>query len=332
MSSVLLHTLIGLLLTPQFALNPAPVPVFEISIEPAQESSRIVPDSEATLKTPPKEVSPSARLASKDSTVNEESIRRGTSEAENIPVNTKRAQKLPKSPGKAPTQSAPKSTEKVYKKQDIVSKKSSSVVSKKPLDLKLSSAKLLTSDSRATKTVSEEPAQQNTSSPQPPQKPFDRPAGAPALFLGKGGVPDVIPNVRDGDITLLNTKASEYAVFVRRVATRVFSSFSQKGWQVLSPDLIRSLKGPAHVKVTLRKDGQVRSVEILNSSNQGIFDSLLRDSASKGSSDPNPPLGAQNKDGEIVLHYLAMSWVRIDPSPRGPARQQRWLQLQVGMD
>ena len=45
---------------------------------------------------------------------------------------------------------------------------------------------------------------------------------------GPRGSADYLPNVRQGDITLLNTKADRFAPFVRRVGMRVFQTFSME--------------------------------------------------------------------------------------------------------
>src|SRR5690606_20546577 len=64
-------------------------------------------------------------------------------------------------------------------------------------------------------------------------KAFSRPAGSGARFIGASGAPDHLPSLPDGDITLLNTKANQFAVFVRRVATQVFGELRLTGWESL---------------------------------------------------------------------------------------------------
>ena len=53
--------------------------------------------------------------------------------------------------------------------------------------------------------------------------------GTGAKFFGNSGSTDYLPNLPDGDITLLNTKADHFAVFVRRVAARVFAALRSSG-------------------------------------------------------------------------------------------------------
>ena len=62
---------------------------------------------------------------------------------------------------------------------------------------------------------------------------FSRPVGSGARFLGLQGNADFLPNLPDGDITMLNTKANRFAVFVRRVATQVFGQLRTSGWSQL---------------------------------------------------------------------------------------------------
>jgi hypothetical protein len=45
---------------------------------------------------------------------------------------------------------------------------------------------------------------------------------------GQRGTPDYLPDVKQGNFTLLNTKADRFAPFVRRVGMRVFQSFSME--------------------------------------------------------------------------------------------------------
>ena len=45
---------------------------------------------------------------------------------------------------------------------------------------------------------------------------------------GRRGSPDYLPNVRDGNVTMLNAKADRFAPFVRRVGLRVFQAFSME--------------------------------------------------------------------------------------------------------
>ncbi|MFN8642551.1 MAG: hypothetical protein U0802_13190 [Candidatus Binatia bacterium] len=58
------------------------------------------------------------------------------------------------------------------------------------------------------------------------------------------GTLDYLPDVREGDITLLNTKAEMFAPFVRRVAVRVFQNF----WISLKKDLTAPLLADEQVE------------------------------------------------------------------------------------
>jgi hypothetical protein len=68
---------------------------------------------------------------------------------------------------------------------------------------------------------------------QRPQRQLSRRQRRPLHPAGPVGSLDYLPDVREGDITLLNTKAEMFAPFVRRVALRVFQNF----WISLKKDI-----------------------------------------------------------------------------------------------
>ncbi|MCI5066255.1 TonB C-terminal domain-containing protein [bacterium] len=163
-------------------------------------------------------------------------------------------------------------------------------------------------------------------------RPFSRPIGSGARFLGNAGNSDYLPQLPDGDITLLNAKASRYAVFVRRVATQVFSNLRASGWESLSSADIRRMKDFSTVHVVLSPAGELLSISQEGESGSRSFDDVLREAVRAGASDPNPPPGALAADGKIHFIFKAKSWSQVGPSRGGRGiAEHRWLLLSTGL-
>lgn len=162
---------------------------------------------------------------------------------------------------------------------------------------------------------------------------FSRPAGSGAAFLGTAGIPDYLPNLPDGDLTLLNTKANLFAVFVRRVATQVFGQLRSTGWESLSMSDINSIGDFVTVRAVLSRKGELLRVQLEDSSGSRRFDDALQKAVSNGARDPNPPNGAEAPDGNIHFIFKARSWARIGSAARtGAPIERRWLLLGTGLD
>lgn len=130
------------------------------------------------------------------------------------------------------------------------------------------------------------------------------------------GTLDFLPDVREGDITLLNTKAEVFAPFVRRVALRVFQNF----WISLKRDLGGS---------TLPTTEMIEAEAVMDSRGEMILFTIKRRSArislasdrrlqqacNVGFFDRNPPAGARAADGNI--HFVLHTNVQVGPSARG---------------
>ena len=163
-------------------------------------------------------------------------------------------------------------------------------------------------------------------------KAFSRPPGSGAAFLGSGGIRDYLPNLPDGDITLLNEKASTYASFVRRVASQVFSQLRQSGWESISRADIMSISDFTTVTAVLSPHGQLLRVELHDTSGSRRFDEALVVATKAGARDPNPPAGALAADGNIRFIFKARSWSEVWPDPRGFPSERRWLLLATGLE
>lgn len=162
---------------------------------------------------------------------------------------------------------------------------------------------------------------------------FSRPPGSGAAFLGSAGINDHLPNLPDGDITLLNAKANIYASFVRRVAVQVFTQLKSQGWEKLSAQQIHQLQGFSTIEAILSADGTFMRAQLIESSGSSSFDSVLNLSVNAGARDPNPPPGALAKDGLIHFIFKARSWSQMGFNRRsGAPTEQRWLLLATGLE
>jgi len=134
----------------------------------------------------------------------------------------------------------------------------------------------------------------------------------------RGGTLDFLPTVREGDITLLNTKAEQFAPFVRRVAMRILEN--------LRIFLRRSLNGAtgqgsqeySTVEAVMDRQGRLISLTTKERSPQGALDSdrNLQAACREGFFDRNPPDGAQAADGNI--HFVFEVRVALLVNGRGP--------------
>ncbi len=152
--------------------------------------------------------------------------------------------------------------------------------------------------------------------------------------LGGAGSADAITGIRDGTVTLLNTKADRYAVFVRRVAYRVFTSLREMGWQSLAAAHIRAIGQPVIVVAELSLDGAFVTASIQQPSGSIQFDRLVEAAVRRSVSDPNPPKGAAAADGKIRFLFQSRSTVSIGMSagPQAMPSERRWLELGTGLD
>jgi TonB family protein len=155
-------------------------------------------------------------------------------------------------------------------------------------------------------------------------EPFRRSVSA-TLKLGSS---DYLPDVPDGDITLLNAKADRYAVFVRRVALQVFGALRRLGWQQLHYTEVRKVRGFVSVEAVMSLSGKLIQVKIVESSGSTVFDTLSSRAAQEGAWDQNPPADAAADDHQIHFLFKAKTWGR--PGANG-INEARWLLLGTGL-
>jgi TonB family protein len=177
-----------------------------------------------------------------------------------------------------------------------------------------------------------QPNKQSDLSPTASYQAFSRPHGSGAAILGITGSNDYLPHLPDGDITFLNTKASLHAVFVRRVATQVFSEMRKVGWEGLRSGDINSIDSYCTVHAILSAEGKLLSVKSEETSGSTRFDGVLLKAVSNAARDPNPPKGALAEDGNIHFIFKSKSWSRFANNARtGAPFEQRWLLLSTGL-
>ena len=150
---------------------------------------------------------------------------------------------------------------------------------------------------------------------------------------GTFGSNDYLPSLPDGDITMLNAKANQYAVFVRRVAQQVFGHIRQSGFTSLPISSLQSIETPVRFRAVLSPTGSLMRIEPVFSSHESNFDKLIEKGVKAGASDPNPPKGAAAKDGLFYFLFEAQARGWVEPNPRtGMLGERRWLMLSTGLE
>jgi hypothetical protein len=137
----------------------------------------------------------------------------------------------------------------------------------------------------------------------------------------RGGTMDFLPSVREGDITLLNTKADLFAPFVRRVAARVFEHLQIALRQAAQRASGGSGREYAQVEAVMSKAGQLMSARIVDrgsNSTLGADRELLSVTKPDIFFDSNPPSGAEAADGNIHFILLIDLMVQADPRSARP--------------
>ncbi len=323
--SLIIHALLlGVILTSR-THYPAPVAVMDVTIEPpsalnSRTKEIVSPPAERAIK-PPEDTN---KLSDLDSLAVKEQVQRGDNGG------------LPGAPSQSQQQEHKQAQEqqRPAKQAPIDKQPEHTSNDGHPLkNLKLDDATLAmkfgSQPSKATKQSSNAAPAATRNEYQA----FSRPPGSGAAFLGNAGINDHLPNLPDGDITLLNAKANIYASFVRRVAVQVFTQLRSQGWEKLSQQQIQQLSDFTTIEAVLSRQGKLLSVRILSSSGSTHFDSVVNLSVSAGVRDPNPPPGAEAQDGAIHFIFKARSWSQMGFNRRsGASLEQRWLLLATGLE
>lgn len=336
--SLLIHLLFLLLVTVSKSPEFKPIEVSLLSVPTKKSLPQIVSPSEVKESVPDESTT---RLSDKSTKTEKESIKRGLPEAG-----------LVAEPLRASTPSAP-----ALQKPKPLSKPKTAAASPPPkkasFSSKTSAKTLLTDPSLAAKiALSSKPednqasanrlrevlssgsykAQQTLSDAERSRKlydyrPFQRRTAA-SLFSGRTGVPDHLPTIQDGDITILNAKADRHAVFVRRVALQVFGILRRLNWSEVSFSQVFRQTDFVTVYARMSKEGTLLGVELGTSSGVQSFDKVLLKAANEGTWDQNPPPSAAAEDGNIHFIFKSRTWAQRGAEGIG---EQRWLLLATGL-
>lgn len=162
--------------------------------------------------------------------------------------------------------------------------------------------------------------------------PFSRAAGSGASIIGLSGSNDFLPHLPDGDLTMLNAKANLFAVFVRRVATKVFAQLRQVGWEELRSMDLRNISDFCTVSAIMSLSGELISVKLESSSGSSRFDQVLISAVKNGAKDNNPPIKAALDDGNIHFTFKSRSWSQFGAARNGAPYERRWILLGTGLE
>jgi len=154
--------------------------------------------------------------------------------------------------------------------------------------------------------------------------------GSEGLMLpmsGPIGTLDYLPEVREGNITLLNTKAEVFAPFVRRVAVRVFENFLISLKRDLAGSSLPTVE-TVEAEVIMDSAGEMVAFNVNERSARIALasDRRLQQACNDGFFDRNPPPGARAKDGRI--HFIFRTAVQSEPTPRGG---MYWIVMGAGL-
>ena len=337
--SLLLHVVLFFVIFNSDAPTPPAVTTINVTIEPPlvktmRQQPQIVSPSDQPTTKPPENAT---KLSDRDSQTDVERIKRG----DNGGVPGQRSQAQSQSTEQKPTREQKASQPQPPPKQPPREEPAAPEPVKQPNQKRDLNLKDLTLDKSTlamkfgTTPQPAAPAKNAQSAPQSlsEYQAFSRPPGSGAAFLGNAGISDHLPNLPDGDITLLNAKANIYASFVRRVAIQVFTQLRSQGWERLSGQQIRQLSGFTTIEAVLSPDGKFIRAQLLGSSGSDAFDAVVNLSVTNGARDPNPPEGARAKDGMIHFIFKARSWSQMGVNRRsGAPMEQRWLLLATGLE
>lgn len=133
------------------------------------------------------------------------------------------------------------------------------------------------------------------------------PSPAPNLFSMPGsiGTPDDLPDIHQGNLTFLNTKAHRFAPFVRRVALRVFQHLIILQRKNLHINDVVAAREMSTIEAKLDANGTLKGLVIQTRSGSYAVDAALLKACENGAWDENPPQEAHAEDG--MIHFIFRS-------------------------
>jgi hypothetical protein len=121
---------------------------------------------------------------------------------------------------------------------------------------------------------------------------------------GHRGTFDYLPDIQRGDVTMLNTKANEFAPFVRRVGERVFQHLVIRQ-RTLELQQILNAHDAVEMRVTLDAHGKLKAVRLESHSGSASMDDTLSEAVNTAAFDNNPPKAAANAAGDFEFVFAA---------------------------
>ena len=305
---------------------PPPPPPAPPQAQPAAQPPPAIPVPKQQIVAPPEageeqEPAQSRFLSDRNNTVKEEMVRRGEPAAgnpdarPNVPVPPPPAAKAdapreaPKPPVRAPA-ARPQAPAPVAAQPSGGSR----VAALPQLDQLLPSAGELLRDDAA--AAAPTPAVVARASNGTTQRTDLLNHGDPWKRSGvTGGSLDLLPAVREGDITLLNTKAEQFAPFVRRVAVRVFENFRIMLRRSLDAGRLQSGQEFATIEAVMDRQGRLIAINPKDRSPSATLatDRNLQAATREGFFDRNPPPGAESNDGHIHFLFDARVAMMVEP-------------------
>jgi hypothetical protein len=280
---------------------------------PPEQPERKLPVPEQQIVAPPdagkNEVPPDTRLLSdRDNRVEQQTVKKGNP----APGEESPGEKVPPAKPK-PAQSRPKPAEQPRGGSRRNREPPPQVASLPSIDRLMPNALRLAEEGYGSQA--EVPEQFAQADPSRRLKP----RGAEGLLIPSGGpigTLDFLPDVREGDITLLNTKAEVFAPFVRRVAIRVFQNFlislkrEMAGSGLPTTEMVEA-------EAVMDPHGEMIAFNVSQRSARIALasDRRLQQACHDGFFDRNPPPGARAKDGKI--HFVFRTAVEYMPTARG---------------
>lgn len=286
---------------------------------PAAPAAPEIPIPKQQIVTPPdageeKEPANTRFLSDRNNTVKEETVHRGEPLAGNPEAKQQPAETKQKVEGKRPRQEA---KPEVARRPAAESSGAGSQIAALPkLDQLLPSSEEMIREgvARPDESESAKPAPEQQASVE--RKDLLRHADPWGTGGLHGGSMDFLPTVREGDITLLNTKADLFAPFVRRVAARVFEHLQIALRQAAQRASGGSGREYAQVEAVMSKAGQLVSAQLVERGSNGTLGAdrkLLSVTKPDIFFDSNPPPGAEANDGNIHFVLLIDLMVQADP-------------------
>lgn len=122
---------------------------------------------------------------------------------------------------------------------------------------------------------------------------------------GSIGTPDVLPDIRQGNLTFLNAKANRFAPFVRRVALRVFQHLIIHQRKNLHINDVVAAQNVSTIEAKIDMQGNLKKLIIQTRSGSYAVDEGLLRACENGAWDENPPPEAIAEDG--MIHFIFRS-------------------------